>query len=172
MFRFALATVLLATGSLAPAQSRSDREAVEMLPRHFVEAWAKHDGHALSQILADDSDFVNVGGVWLHGKKDFETYHSRLLSNRFRDAQMTLLELKSNFVRRDLGVVRWSWSMVGDRNPNGSTRPPRAGLMTMLAEKRGGVWKVIAAQNTNAGPGKPPELEGIIPPISLPNVTP
>ncbi len=58
--------------------------------------------------------------------------------------------------------------MEGDKNADGSPRPARTGIMTMLAEKQGSAWKVISAQNTNAGPGNAPELEGITSPIKLP----
>jgi hypothetical protein len=39
--------------------------------------------------------------------------------------------------------------------------------MTMLAEKRKGMWLVVAAQNTNAGHGAP-EADDIKLPIRLP----
>jgi uncharacterized protein (TIGR02246 family) len=150
------------------SQTANDRRAVEMIPTQFLDAWAKHDGHALAQIMAENSDFITVGGAWFHGRKDIETYHSRLLSGRFRDAAMTLIERKVDFIRPDLGFVRWSWRMEGDKNADGTLRPPRAGIMTMLAEKQGSIWRVITAQNTNAGLGNAPELEGIASPITLP----
>lgn len=168
MIRYLTAIALLAAAGSACGQSRQDREAVETLPTTFVDAWARHDGRALAAIMADDVDFVTVGGAWFHGKSDFETYHSRLLSGRFRDARMRVLDRRVTFVRPDLGIVRWSWRMEGDKNADGTPRPPRAGLMTMLAEKRQDARKVIAAQNTNAGPGDAPELEGIVSPITLP----
>ena len=49
------------------AQSASDAAAVRQLPHAFAAAWGKHDGHQLAQIMADDVDFVNVGGDWLQG---------------------------------------------------------------------------------------------------------
>lgn len=50
--------LLLAAG--ANAQSRTDEEALRKLPQAFCEAWAKHDGHALAKIMANDVDFVTV----------------------------------------------------------------------------------------------------------------
>lgn len=41
-------------------------------------------------------------------------------------------------------------------------------MMSMLAQRRQGRWLVIASQNTNRMPGTPPEIEGIVPPIALP----
>jgi hypothetical protein len=67
-----------------------------------------------------------------------------------------------------MGVVHWSWKIAGDKNPDGTPRPPRFGMMTMVAEKRGDAWPVIVGQNTNAMLGMPPELQDIKTPIAIP----
>jgi len=69
-------------------QTRNDEEAVRNLPRAFCDAWARHDGHEMAKIVAPDVDFVTVGATWLHGRPDFEKYHSRLLSGRFKASSL------------------------------------------------------------------------------------
>ncbi len=81
---------------------------------------------------------------------------------------MTPLATTVRFLRSDLAVVHWSWQMSGDKNFDGSPRPPRFGMMTMVAQKRRGVWQVEVAQNTNALLGTPPELQDIKSPIAIP----
>lgn len=165
---FISATMIFLLGAVAHAQTKRDEEEVRRLPQAFSEAWAKHDGHALAQIMADDVDFVTVGATWLHGRRDFETYHTRLLSGRFKESTNTPLETAVRFLRRDLAVVHWSWTIKGDRNPDGSLRPQRFGLMTMVAEKRGGKWLVVTAQNTNRMAGGGTEAQEIKMPIVVP----
>ena len=58
--------------------------------------------------------------------------------------------------------------MEGDKNFDGTPRPPRFGMMTMVAEKRSGVWLVDVVQNTNALLGTPPGLQDIKSPIPIP----
>lgn len=150
------------------AQSSADDEATHNLPQSFCAAWAQHDGHALAQIMAEDVDFVTVAAVYLHGRADFEKFHARLLSGRFQQASITPLQTAVRFLNPHTAVVHWSWRIEGDKNADGSARQPRFGLMTMIAEKRAGAWLVVAAQNTNAMLGVPPELEGITTPIAIP----
>jgi uncharacterized protein (TIGR02246 family) len=171
MKRVFLVLVVLSTVAITRAQTKGDEEAVRALPRAFCDAWAKHDGHQLAAIMAEDVDFVTVGGAWFHGRADFENYHTRLLAGRFRESTNTLLETVVRFLRPDEAVVHWSWTIEGDKNPDGSPRPKRFGIMTMVAKKQKGAWLVTVAQNTNAGPGAP-EADDIKLPIRLPKATP
>src|SRR5215472_2499304 len=139
----------------AVAQSKADEEAVDKLPQEFCDAFGKHDGHALAKIMAEDVDFVTVATTYLHGRADFETFHVRLLSGRFKDSTMTALKFTTRFLRPDMAVVHWSWKIEGDRNPDGTAREPRFGMMTLVAEKKAGEWLVIVGQNTNALLGIP-----------------
>src|SRR5258705_5522117 len=164
-----LCSVILVVGSIAQAQTRQDEDAVRELPKAFCQAWAKHDGHELARIMAKDVDFVTVGATWFHGRADFEKYHTRLLNERFKESTNTLLETSLRFIRPDLALVRWSWSIQGDKNADGSLRPRRFGLMTMLTEKRSGMWLGIEAQKTNAGSGAP-ESQDIKSPIEVPKI--
>jgi hypothetical protein len=53
----------------------------------------------------------------------------------------------------------------GVKNPDGTSRQPRYGMMTLVAEKKNGNWLVVVGQNTNAILGIPPELQDIKTPI-------
>jgi len=150
------------------AETTSDEDAVRKLPQSFCNAWAKHDGHELAKIMANDVDFVTVATVYLHGKADFEKFHVRLLSGRFKDSTITPLETTIHFLNSKMAVIHWSWRIDGDKAFDWTPRPPRFGMMTMVAEKRGGAWQVVVAQNTNAMLGTPPELQDLKTPIAIP----
>jgi uncharacterized protein (TIGR02246 family) len=162
----------LASTSNVLAQSKTDEEAVGELPQKFCDAWTKHDGHALAQIMDEDADFVTVATTYLHGRPDFETFHARLLSGRFKDSTITALKTTTRFLRPDLAVVHWSWKIEGDKNPDGTVRQPRYGMMTLVAEKKKGNWLVVVGQNTNAILGVPPEPQDIKTPIAIPGTAP
>ena len=122
--------------------------------------------------MAEDVDFVTVATTYLHGRADFETFHVRLLSGRFKDSTITALNTTTRFLRPDMAVVHWSWKIEGDKNFDGTPRQPRYGMMTLVAQKENGVWLVVVGQNTNAILGVPPELQGIKTPIAIPGAGP
>jgi uncharacterized protein (TIGR02246 family) len=161
MRQFVSGLLLLLLAATANGQSKTDEEAVRKLSQAFCDAWAKHDGHELANIMADDVDFVTVGADWFHGRADFEKYHVRLLSGRFKASIITPLQTEARFLGPDSAVVHWSWRIEADKNYDGSTRQPRYGVMVMVAAKRNSFWLVVAAQNTQFAPDLPPELEGI-----------
>jgi uncharacterized protein (TIGR02246 family) len=165
----AVIAILLATISPVRAQTKLDEEAVRNLPQAFCAAFNKHDGHQLAQIMADDIDFVTVGATWLHGKSDFEKYHTRLLNGRFHGIKVEVLQVAVRFLRPDIAIVHWSWTGTGDKNPDGTARKRRLGMMTMVAEKRAGSWLVVASQNDESYPGVAPEFEGIASPMPMPD---
>jgi uncharacterized protein (TIGR02246 family) len=159
----------LAASTNTIAQTKADEEAVRKLPQAFCDAWAKHDGHELAKIMAEDVDFLTVATTYLHGRADFEKFHGRLLSGRFKESTLTPLQTTVRFMRPDMAVVHWSWKIEGDKNFDGIRRQePRYGMMTMVAENRSGTWFVVVAQNTNAMLGIPPELQDIKTPIPIP----
>ena len=137
MIRLATTAIVLslAAMSAARAQTKADEEAVHNLPQAFIAAFNKHDGHQLAQIMADDVDFVTVGAMWLHGKPDFEKYHTRLLKGRFHGIKNEVLQVAVRFLRPDIAIVHWSWTASGDKNPDGTARKRRYGMMTMVAER-------------------------------------
>jgi uncharacterized protein (TIGR02246 family) len=59
---------------LPRSQAAGDDEAVRLLPQAFCDAWNKHDGHALVQLMSVDVDFVTVSTTWFHGRIDFEKF--------------------------------------------------------------------------------------------------
>ncbi len=169
MIRFFGCIALLFAATLAVgAPTNPDDKAVRKLPLAFCAAFNHHDGHELAKIMADDVDFVTVGAYWLHGRPDFEKYHTRMLNGRFAKIEMEPLHIVVRFLHPDIAIIHWSWTCVGDVNIDGTARRRRYGMMTMVAEKRNGAWLIAASQNDDADPTISPEMEGITPPIPIP----
>jgi uncharacterized protein (TIGR02246 family) len=161
---------IVGSGASAQLQTKQDEDVLRGLPQRFQVGFNRHDAHQLAQMMAEDVEFVTVGLTWLRGRADFEKYHARLLTGRFHEIAWTVLDTDLQFIRPEVAVVRHSWTAEGDRNPDGSVRPQRFGLMTMVVEKRNGTWLVVAVQNVNAPTSgtRPAEAQDIKSPIVVP----
>jgi hypothetical protein len=67
----------------------------------------------------------------------FETYHTRLLSGRFVESSTGTVEVKSRLIGKDLAAIHWNWWISGDKNFDGTPRPKRYGVMTLIAQRHG-----------------------------------
>lgn len=166
MKTFLLLLILLLGPSLAQAQTANDEAALTAMPQAFIDAWNRHDGHGLTVLTERDVDFVTVDGKWMRGQKDFETYHTRILGDRFRLSVNRVLGTNVRFLAPDLASVHFTWQITGATDAQGNPVPPRSGIMVLLARKQHGQWLIAVAQNTN---GAPPRSEGadIVSPLAL-----
>src|SRR4051812_14446774 len=157
--------LLLLLPMLAHAQSVPDEAALTALPHAFVDGWNRHDAHALAALTDPEVDFVTVDGKWMRGRKDFETYHSRILASRFRNSVDRVMGTHVRFLSPDTAAVHFTWQINGALDATDQPVPPRSGIMLLLARKLHGQWLISVAQNTNAAP---PRVEGkdIVSPLS------
>jgi uncharacterized protein (TIGR02246 family) len=156
--------VLLLAGicasSLVSAQDKenaTDRAAIEALGKRWQETWNRHDMDALSMLLAEDVDFVTVGGPKgrLTGRTQLREDHAAKHKTRFKDSVWTTKEMHIRFLRPDLAIARVLWSTTGDRVPHIKHGERREGIFMWVIEKRGGEWLVVASQNTESMPPLP-----------------
>lgn len=135
----------------------TDQAAIEALGRRWQQAWNRHDMAALSMLLAEDVDFVTVGGPkgWLRGRTQLRDDHAAKHQTRFKDSVWTTKEMHIRFLRPDLAVARVLWSTTGDRVPHIKHGEKREGIFMWVVEKRGGEWLIVASQNTESMPTLP-----------------
>jgi uncharacterized protein (TIGR02246 family) len=150
----------ICASSLVSAQDKenpTDRAAIEALGKRWQETWNRHDMDALSMLLAEDVDFVTVGGPKgrLTGRTQLREDHAAKHKTRFKDSVWTTKEMHIRFLRPDLAIARVLWSTTGDRVPHIKHGERREGIFMWVIEKRGGEWLVIASQNTESMPPLP-----------------
>jgi uncharacterized protein (TIGR02246 family) len=136
----------------ATAQTKGnakDTEAVKNIALKWQDDWNRHDMKALAALVAEDVDFITVGGVWQKNQKEFEEYHAKGHAMQFKESAWTTKNTTVKFIKSDVAVAHVEWAIKGDKDPDGTPRQPRQGIFTWVLEKRKGNWLIIAAQNTN-----------------------
>jgi uncharacterized protein (TIGR02246 family) len=115
----------------------------------FAETWNLHDMTAMAALFAEDADFVNVGGMHWKGRDQIRKEHARSHELQFKESVLTVENVSVRFLKPDVALAHIEWWMKGDRDPDGTSRPPREGVMSWVLVKRGGVWRVASSHNTN-----------------------
>ena len=148
--RILLALIVLAlAGSPLSATQADDENAIREIQSRWDDAWNRHDAKALSALVAEDVRFVNVAGQVLTGRGEFEALQARTHAMQFKDSVRTVTGTDIKFITADIAVAHVRWGMRGDKDPDGTLRQPRHGVMMQVLMKRDGKWAVVAAQNTN-----------------------
>ena len=142
----AMAVQLASAQAAAPAGAR---EAVRRLAASWESAWNRHDAGALASLVAEDVDFVTVGGRWLKGRAQFAGHHAERHRMQFAESVWSTRGVHVKMRGARAAVAHVEWALKGDRDPDGTPRRPRQGIFTWLAERRAGRWLITAAQNTN-----------------------
>ncbi len=147
-----LLVVILWIAIPAAAQTKGnakDQEALMSIAQKWQDAWNQHDMKALAALVAENVDFITVGGTWLKSQKNFEEHHATRHQMQFKESIWTTKNAEVKFIRPDVAVVHVKWGMKSDKDLAGTPRQPRDGIFTWVLEKRKGKWLIIAAQNTN-----------------------
>jgi uncharacterized protein (TIGR02246 family) len=147
--RIVLAILLLLAVSPLAATQVSDEQAIREIQTRWDDAWNRHDVKALGALVAEDVRFVNVAGQVLTGRAQFEALQARTHAMQFKESVRTVTGTDIKFLTPDIAVAHVKWGMTGDKDPDGTPRQPRHGVMMQVLMKRDGKWAVVAAQNTN-----------------------
>jgi uncharacterized protein (TIGR02246 family) len=120
-----------------------DRAAIEQTVANFMGAWNTHDVHALSLLFTEDNDFTNAFGDHNQGRAPIEATYGPMFAGAFRETRQTGQIRIIRFLTPNVASVDVDWQMTGVKNPDGSPRPARKGLLSWIMAKQGdGSWLV------------------------------
>jgi uncharacterized protein (TIGR02246 family) len=132
-----------------PHPAVEDEKVIRKVVAALEEAWNRHDMKAWAALFAQDSDFVNVAGAHWQGRAEIESKHEEAHRMMFRESTLTIEDAGIKFLRSDVALAHVTWGLVGDKDPDGTPRPSRRGIFTLVLAKQDGNWLMVAAQNTN-----------------------
>jgi uncharacterized protein (TIGR02246 family) len=144
----AFAILALAVNPVRASQ-QTDEDEIKRIQARWDDAWNRHDINALSALVAEDVRFVNVAGNVLNGHEEFAKLQTRTHATQFKDSVRTVTGTDIKFLTPDIAVAHVRWGMRGDKDADGTLRPPRNGVMMQVLVKRSGAWTIVAVQNTN-----------------------
>jgi len=142
-------TILALAVSPLAASQQTDEDEIRRIQTRWDDAWNRHDIKALGALVAEDVRFVNVAGNVLNGRDEFAKLQTRTHARQFKDSVRTVTGTDIKFLTGDIAVAHVRWGMKGDKDADGTPRPPRNGVMMQVLVKRGDAWTIVAVQNTN-----------------------
>ena len=131
----------------------------------YAEAFNARDLSTITELFAEDADFVNAVGLVWRDRASIVRAHERALETRYAGARAAVEEVLERPVGDGARVVVARWRL--DARPEGSG-PPAAGrtLYTTLVLERGEAgWRIVTAHSTELVPPDTGRDEAVVPAI-------
>jgi uncharacterized protein (TIGR02246 family) len=112
-------------------------------------AWNAGDGWAFAAEYWPDAEFVNIFGMIMDGQKNIAERHVQVFEGPFKGTRMNtdirrIRMLAPNVIIADTVMNSTGGQLLGSRTAQ--TR------LKHVLEKRNGVWRIVASQNTEIAP--------------------
>jgi uncharacterized protein (TIGR02246 family) len=130
--------------------TEDDKTFINALLKGMADAWAAGDGFAYSSAFWDDARYVEAPGFRATGKKMIGERHQKVFDTFFKNTRIDGDYPRTLHVLTPDVVLVHSEGNVLFPGETGKGLPPN-GLITMVVQKKQGVWKMAAFQNTPAG---------------------
>jgi uncharacterized protein (TIGR02246 family) len=112
----------------------------------LVAAWNAHDMSAFASLFWDDAAFVNVIGMYMHGREEIERHHEAMHASIFRNSTLDMHVEDARSPAPSVIVVHVASSLGADERAPAEVRHA---IMTLVIEQRNGEWMIAAAHNTD-----------------------
>lgn len=131
--------VLLFVSSIVPFQA----DAPESLAHGYATGWNAHDAKALSELFADDADWVTASGSRMRGQKGIRDYLHQEHQSWARGTSMKVADVRVRSLTADAAVITFGWEITGEgRVFKGST--------LLVAGRQQGRWQIVSGQVATA----------------------
>lgn len=139
--------LILFSSSFLQAQAKSatsdaDSTAIRQVVTNFVEAFNRHDAHAVSMCFAEDADFTNPQGIYKHGRKEIEGRFASNFAGRLKHARRAVSVHRIRFLTPAIASVEIGWEMTGATTEDGTPIRLRKGVLAWVMTKQNGQWLI------------------------------
>jgi len=158
MKKLSVATALLFVfGAALFAQDRArDEAAINKQIDAMVASWNNHNYDNMKDYATDDTDWVNVVGMWWKGRKQSQYAHQIYHNTIFTTSVCQKTSAAIRFVTKDVAIVHLFWHFSDTREvtlPDGKKAGPNDDLATLVYVKQNGKWLMTAGENVHVDKG-------------------
>jgi uncharacterized protein (TIGR02246 family) len=157
----ALTTIIfLSLCGIILAQSRSkDEAAINKQIDAMIYSWNNHKYDDLKNYTTENTDWVNVVGMWWKGRKESQYAHQEYHNTIFKTAVCKKTSVTIRFVTKDVAIVHLMWHFSDPHPvplPDGKQPGPTDAIAQVVYVKQNGKWLMTAAENVVIDKGAEP----------------
>ena len=108
-------TVFLLICGLILAQNRTkDEAAINKQVDAMIYSWNNHNYDDLKNYTTENTDWVNVVGMWWKGRKESQYAHQVYHNTIFKESVAEKKSVAIRFVTKDVAIAHLMWHFSGD----------------------------------------------------------
>lgn len=136
------------------AQDRTEDEtAINKQVDAMIYSWNHHNYDDLKNYTTENTDWVNVVGMWWKGRMESQYAHQEYHKTMFKTAECEKTSVAIRFVTKDVAIAHLVWHFW-DSNPQPfpDGRPATGAndcIATIVYVKQNGKWLMDAAENVS-----------------------
>jgi uncharacterized protein (TIGR02246 family) len=144
-------TVFFLLCGIVLAQNRTkDEAAINKQIDAVIYSWNNHNYDDMENYTTENTDWVNVVGMWWKGRKESQYAHQIYHNTMFKTAVCEKKSAAIRFVTKDVAIAHVQW-YYSDPNPvilpDGKKAQPSDALATLVFVKQKGKWLMTAGEN-------------------------
>ena len=152
-------TVFLLISGLLFAQNRSkDEAAINKQVDAMIYSWNNHNYDDLKNYTTENTDWVNVVGMWWKGRKESQYAHQAYHNTIFKTTVMEKKSVVIRFVTNDVAIAHVVLHMSGGDvpMPDGKKPTPTDCIATLVYVKQNEKWLLTSGANVVIDKGAEP----------------
>ena len=144
-----LLTFLVLTLSLgAYSQTKTtDEIAVEKQIDAFIASWNNHDYSDIANYSTEDSDWVNIVGMWWKNRKEVQFAHQVYHEMMFKNVKLTKNWVHTRKISADVIIAHAGTKVGAFTTPDGTQKREADNIALLVFVKKGNKWLLTAAEN-------------------------
>ena len=111
---FTTAVFLLVSGHLFAQNHTQDEAAIHKQIDAMIYSWNNHNYDDLKNYTTEDTDWVNVVGMWWKGRQESQYAHQVYHNTMFKESKSEKKSVAIRFVTKDVAIVHLVWHFSGD----------------------------------------------------------
>jgi uncharacterized protein (TIGR02246 family) len=152
---------LLIGGSLFAQYRTKDEAAINAVVDAMIYSWNHHNYDDLKNYTTENTDFVNVVGMWWKGRKESQYAHQAYHNTMFKTAVCERTSVAIRFATNDVAIVHLIWRFSDPHpQPFPDGKPANGGptdaIATIVCVQQEGKWLMDAIENVTIDKGAAP----------------
>ena len=150
---------LLLSGPVLAQNRAKDETAINAQVDAVLTSWNQHNYADMKKYTTEDTDWVNVVGMWWKGRKESQYAHQSYHNTIFKTSRGEKKAVAVRFITNDVAIVHVEWHFSDPTPvplPDGKIPGPNDDLATLVFVKQHGKWLLTAGENVHIDKGAQP----------------